>query len=63
MKNRLLKQYKNVSFKLFLANINNNVSQKQCELYQYKMIEIEQKLNDQGIIKREWPIWKNIHYT
>ena len=49
MKNRLLKQYKNVSFKLFLANINNNVSQKQCELYQYKMIEIEQKLNDQGI--------------
>ena len=49
MKNRLLKQYKNISFKLFLAGINNNLSQKQYNIYEYKLDAIEQKLNAQGI--------------
>ncbi len=49
MKNRLLKQYKNISFKLFLANINNNLSQKQYSIYEYKLNAIEKELNAQGI--------------
>jgi len=49
MKNRLLKQYKNISFKLFLANINNNISQKQYSIYEYKLDAIEKELNAQGI--------------
>ena len=49
MKNRLLKQYKNISFKLFLAGINNNLSQKQYNIYEYKLDAIEKELNAQGI--------------
>lgn len=49
MRNRLLKQYKDLSFKLFLADINNSITLAQKQVYQYKMAVIEQKLNDQGI--------------
>ena len=43
----LLKQYKNLSFKVFIANINND--NKYIDKYNYKMKTIEMQLNLQGI--------------
>lgn len=45
--NKLVKQYKDVSFKIFIANIKNDY--RYINKYNDKIQEIEQKLYLQGI--------------
>ena len=47
MKNKLLKQYKKVLFKAFIANMQNNISQK--IIFENKLFLLEKQLNILGI--------------
>lgn len=47
MKNKLLKQYKKVLFKAFIANMQNNISQK--TIFENKLFLLEKQLNILGI--------------
>ena len=47
MKNKLLKQYKKVLFKVFIANMQNDIAQK--TIFENKLFSLEKQLNNLGV--------------
>lgn len=49
MRNKLLNQYKKVSFKIFMANMTEQPNNKKLNNYNFKLQQLEKQLNEQGI--------------